>query len=415
MRNKYLILFVIILCAAGCITINKLGVTNLEYLYRSESNFADMEAKAHHISGEKTRVYYRLNLSGLLYEKPEGKQRFMANFMIHFDLYESFTQGALIDSGSFIFSDSSYYGEYYLFHSAFDVHTVYPGEFVLNIELKDLNRDKSYIMYLEVFKLSEYSSQNFLLVDEKGDVMYDDHPEAYDMFRLKYMKNIDTTLYVRYYSREFPIAVPPFLEDERKSFSYKADSVFEVTMSDGSTSDIYLKNKGFYHFQVDTSIRDGYTVFRYYRGFPEVNSPEIMLPPVRYITTRREFDELIAYPDVKQAVDDFWLGNTGNPGRARSMIRNFYTRVQEANSYFSSYHEGWKTDRGMIYIVYGPPNIVYKEKNFEKWIYGEEGNLMSITFNFVKVNNPFTNNDYVVDKSPGYKEAWYLGVDNWRR
>ena len=140
-----------------------------------------------------------------------------------------------------------------------------------------------------------------------------------------------------------------------------------------------------------------------------------MLLPLRYLTTKKEFNELLLQKNKKIAVENFWIEIAGNQSRAKSLIRKYYNRVQEANRLFTSYLEGWKTDRGLIYIIFGPPNIVYRMSDYERWIYGEAGNKLSLKFDFVKVNNPFTDNDYSLVKSPDYKEKWYHAVNYWRR
>ena len=76
--------------------------------------------------------------------------------------------------------------------------------------------------------------------------------------------------------------------------------------------------------------------------------------------------------------------------------------------------EGWKSDRGIIYIIFGVPNVVYKHKNYENWIYGEENNMMSLSFVFHKVDNPITDNDFVLSRSPVFKNNWFRAVDSWR-
>ncbi|MPN51542.1 hypothetical protein SDC9_199190 [bioreactor metagenome] len=86
-----------------------------------------------------------------------------------------------------------------------------------------------------------------------------------------------------------------------------------------------------------------------------------------------------------------------------------------ANRLFTSYTEGWQTDRGMIYIVFGPPNIVYRSDDTESWIYGEENNFFSITFTFNKVKNIFCDNDYILQRAPVYKDNWFRAVDIWRQ
>jgi hypothetical protein len=69
----------------------------------------------------------------------------------------------------------------------------------------------------------------------------------------------------------------------------------------------------------------------------------------------------------------------------------------------------------MLYIVLGPPNLVYKSSNAESWIYGEENNLMSVTYSFLKIDNSFTENDFSLSRSPIYKNMWYRAVDTWRQ
>jgi len=147
-----------------------------------------------------------------------------------------------------------------------------------------------------------------------------------------------------------------------------------------------------------------------------VSVPAQALAPLRYLSTEQEFEKLLAYVDYKTAVDSFWLERSSfKPERAKNMIKRYYSRVQEVNRIFSSYQEGWKTDRGLIYIIYGPPSEVYRNDEEEEWVYGERGNPLSIRFYFYKVDNPFTDNDYTLERSPVYKSSWFIAIENWRR
>ena len=105
----------------------------------------------------------------------------------------------------------------------------------------------------------------------------------------------------------------------------------------------------------------------------------------------------------------------GNQTLAKQIIKSYYKRVADANKLFSTYKEGWKTDRGVIYIVFGPPSIVYRSMQGESWTYGEESNYRSLTFNFTMINNPFTNNDFTLERTTVYKNPWYRAVDSWRQ
>jgi GWxTD domain-containing protein len=227
------------------------------------------------------------------------------------------------------------------------------------------------------------------------------------------MKNIPR-LFVRYYKSDFPAAQPPFIEGKPKSFSFKPDSVFFIEMDEGQSAPLYMPKNGIYHIQPDTTGKDGFTFFSFYKGFPDVTTPYQMLNALRYITSKTEYNDMSLMKNRKQAVDDFWLDVAGNPERAKEMIRKYYGRVTGANRYFTSYQEGWKTDRGMIFIVFGPPGLVYRNPDSETWIYGEDRNMMSITFNFSRVNNVFSDNDFELNRSQEYKELWYSALEGWR-
>jgi GWxTD domain-containing protein len=160
---------------------------------------------------------------------------------------------------------------------------------------------------------------------------------------------------------------------------------------------------------------EGYTLFCVYDGYPRINTTGRMLEPLRYLTLGQEYKQLAESLQPKEAVDNFWLSLSGGADRAVEMIRNYYGRVEDANRFFFSFCEGWKTDRGMIYIIFGPPNVVYRSGQAEFWTYGEVNNYRSMEFVFIKVINPFTGNDYILQRQENYKPYWYNAVQQWRR
>ena len=200
-----------------------------------------------------------------------------------------------------------------------------------------------------------------------------------------------------------------------KPFVITADSIFTVPAVNGKTALINLPRKGIYLFQTDTSLKKGFAVFRFAENFPYVTTVNQMLQSLRYLTSKNEYDDIVITKNKKEAIDKFWIETAGNADRAKELIKSYYNRVQFANRFFTSYIEGWKTDRGIIYIIYGEPNIIIRGKGFEKWTYGEDRNMLSITFSFYKIENPFTDNDYGLSRSPLYKDGWYIAVENWRR
>ena len=113
-------------------------------------------------------------------------------------------------------------------------------------------------------------------------------------------------------------------------------------------------------------------------------------------------------------MEKFWINAAGNKDKARKLIKAYYERVEEANKEYTTFAEGWMSDRGLIYIIYGKPNIVYRKLNSEIWVYGEESSILSTNFAFDKIDNPYSNNYYRLQRNGAYKHGWYRAVESWR-
>src|SRR6202034_441218 len=58
-------------------------------------------------------------------------------------------------------------------------------------------------------------------------------------------------------------------------------------------------------------------------------------------------------------IDEFWLRRDPTPGTVGNEFKDeHYRRIAYANEHFASQIPGWKTDRGRIYITFGPPDEI---------------------------------------------------------
>ena len=135
-------------------------------------------------------------------------------------------------------------------------------------------------------------------------------------------------------------------------------------------------------------------------------------PYVKVRIAGQTFDKVKAAKGDKKAFDRVVLSVTGNTERARNLMRNYFKRVEWANYYFTSYKEGWKTDRGMIYILFGLPEEVYKFSDREVWNFKSPS--LKVTFTFVKSSTLFDPDNYVLIREKKFQETWYEKVDLWR-
>ena len=413
---KYLSLILIaFVFAGGCKLGNNLAYINLSDLYEPDKKPKINGIRIFNESDTGTKVFLRYALSDLQYKKPIGKSYYKAKYKFEYKLFISFESNEIIDSAGFYLSDSLFYGMEKEKIFDFNVKADYPGNYLLEIEYFDLNSGAS-IKYPEnIFKDSYQTSQFYLPVDEENEIIFGNYISGQQYFKILCGNKSVDQLYVRYFRKHFPIALPPFSTEHQKTFQYIADKFFSIKVTDQKSELLNFPEKGIFQFLADTSGRTGLTIFRFNDDYPKLEDAPQLVPPLRYLTTNKEFKQLIKSPDQKMAVDSFWLATAGNENRALALIKNYYSRVEKANELFTSYQQGWKTDRGMIYIIFGQPKTVYKRDDIETWIYGEQGNRISLNFDFIKMNNPFTNNDYLLRRLPSYKNSWFIAVDYWRR
>ena len=81
---------------------------------------------------------------------------------------------------------------------------------------------------------------------------------------------------------------------------------------------------------------------------------------VAYIITdeeRQAWKKLTTDEEREQFIEAFWRRRDPDPDTdVNEYLEEHYERVAYANEHFASGIPGWKTDRGRIYIMYGPPN-----------------------------------------------------------
>lgn len=75
---------------------------------------------------------------------------------------------------------------------------------------------------------------------------------------------------------------------------------------------------------------------------------------------------------------DFWKNLDPTPGTSENeLMEEYYNRVAYANANFATFQEGWKSDRGMVYIILGPPDDINRRpfdmgsRPNEHWYYYE--------------------------------------------
>src|SRR5438876_6164931 len=105
---------------------------------------------------------------------------------------------------------------------------------------------------------------------------------------------------------------------------------------------------------------------------------------VTYIITREERDEFLRLPTDESRdkfIEHFWEIRNPNPGSPTNSYKDeIYRRIAYANQWYghSNGEEGWRTDRGRVYITLGAPQQVGRYlglaniRPMEIWFYSND-------------------------------------------
>ncbi len=147
---------------------------------------------------------------------------------------------------------------------------------------------------------------------------------------------------------------------------------------------------------------------------------------VSYIITdeeRQAFKRLATDEEKQTFIEGFWLRRDPTPDTEENEFKEeHYRRIAYANERYASGIPGWKTDRGRIYITFGPPDEIESHASggtyerpieegggttstypFEKWRYRYiEGIGSDINIEFV---DPTMTGEYRMTMDPSEKDA----------
>ena len=103
---------------------------------------------------------------------------------------------------------------------------------------------------------------------------------------------------------------------------------------------------------------------------------------IQYVMDKNQWNHLMKQPpDLQQKIlGEFWDQRDPDPSTQENELEEeYYRRVNFSNRYFSSWNDGmdgWRTDRGKIYIICGPPSDVEspstatsQKSQYEIWYY----------------------------------------------
>lgn len=344
-----------------------------------------------------------------------------------------------------------------------NVNDVPPGTYWLRVALFDHTSEKSTARGVPVtIPDPAQSSQNPLLTPLILEGTYADHPYApistytvparYDSLQYRteiwHQNSSENELsievkLIRFHSDQHPARNISGRDYSPSSIRYQGidfdnttailKDTLSVNLNDGYatpfTYAVKRPNIGNYRFTVSI-ISGDQKVSKEMRAFgvkspwfPALQTMRELAAPLIYLMNKKEHDKMMKISDaqkLKQAYDQFWLDNIEDPSVATDVVQKFNERVVEANKQFTNYKAGWKTDLGMIYILFGPPWYVENRADKMKWSYAYDRddprfNFIFDRYRYKNKHYPFYNYRLLRDRfyfEVGYRqrELWLNGT-----
>jgi GWxTD domain-containing protein len=361
-------------------------------------------------NGTSVRIYLSIDANRLV-----SLNDAMKEFAVSYSVYPDYVnKQQLLSSGTIALSPENLSGDGDLLTVWFDV--VKPKELftaVAQITIKDLKTNNSTIndclLRFQSGKVGDY----FMFFDKTGSKpLARNYFSAEDTVILKSLDNRQQTFKAFRYKYEFEAAISPMSTTPRTaSKSLYVDSSFSVT----SNTPIVLSHEALYYFSRDTTEVYGIGMVVTDKRFPKVTRPEKLVRPLIYMSTNAETNDLYTSKEPKRTLDNYWLNITqGNQVTAKRTIKAFYQRVEKANRLFTTYKDGWKTDKGMVFIIMGDPAKISRTKDKEIWTYNRASQYSELNFTFTKRSNQFADDHYELQRYAEYQSIWFPTVEQWR-
>jgi GWxTD domain-containing protein len=402
---------------SGCSSTQPLAPRDgLSGMYGPANGGIRLQARTYHHDTAHSTLYFSLPTSDLLYKSSGDGAPFRAAATVRYEVHADWSSRVVLDSASIRVTDETTDpGMEQRLIGSMTLRSTLPAACVLKIQVNDLNRESQGVVYLRSLRGADRGAQYFLPIDVRtGQPLFSDHVKPGRALQVRCERLAGRTLAAGHRTADRSLPAPVFSSSTRTNGAEGTDSTFSVAVDSAGYFRFTPTAPGMYHFHQDDSTGTGYTAMVMGESYPTITTAADMLRPMRYITSVQEYDRMVNASNVREAVERFWIDAAGDRERAREAIRIYFERVETANRHFSGEVEGWRTDRGMVHIIFGKPTSIRKSESSETWTYGEENNLMSLVFMFVKRDSPYSDNELILERDPLLKGAWYRNVESWR-
>ncbi|MBR6178867.1 MAG: GWxTD domain-containing protein [Bacteroidales bacterium] len=388
------------------------GTTQLAQMYNPSSTTIHPKVFVKKNDTTDIDLFVIINDSELLFSKANAQNQQLAKVKVFYKIMESFESGTMIDTSMRIVSIAK---------------TATPKTFAIKLKLKHVDLPKFVVQTTITDLVRGKMNISFNTVDKYDSTGIDNFNVTYTTDGQPFQKNyadLGTQLTIKYnntpglhliYNTVLPVdsTIP---KSPYATLAFYNDSTIHVdTEAKPLQYSFTIDKPGIYFTTADSVNQKGFAIPCFGNDHPNVTTPDDMLKTIKYLCTDEEYATIKEKPSKKLAVDDFWYSCTKDIKKSKELIRVYYTRAVFANIFFTDHRQGMLTDRGMVYIVMGPPQMMAITSKAEIWTYHDRKEDRKIKFVFRKRQTTLTTPEYRLYRSTEFKPYWDFAVDTWRK
>ena len=392
---------ILTICAQWLFSQSRMSSADVSFLYNQDHEFLIDHRLAQ--DGNKVKVYVRFILNSGVVK--------ISDYEIQYDIRDSYIDEKHVNSATRLDSAALIATGFREFIYSFEFEKT-PDQSLIVLEVNNILRNRKFLIDIPIQRNKNTRNQPFLIFEAQRNVPYFSRFVNLDQaVRLVNVFGNDGKYQVEGVVNNQAVAIPTFDEG-----SVQAPTVIEIDTLYGPVEGEIMKfsTAGYYVINDSTEPSNSMGILVTDSFYPYFGQFEKMIEPLIFISTNDEFKTLRRATDSRMAFEDFVTTRISNGGKvAQDFVKFYYRRVRKSAHLFTSNKEGWKTDRGMVYQIYGNPLQVFRNEEQELWVYAAP-NGGRIRFNFAVVSAESNLLEYSLIRESKYKESWMDAVTSWR-
>jgi len=277
---------------------------------------------------------------------------------------------------------------------------------LIKIEARDLQNKKGVIVYKNLSRKLKDSELDFR-VQQKGISNFQGWIQEGIPVEISFWDSTVTDFILTEFPKFKQLPLPPFSSDDSPKEDFQA--INRTNIKQATLDSLVISKEKILRISSSQHPENGLILSVNEEGFPSFLNEEESFESHLFLMQKKEKQN-----NTSKNIIEFWAMIGLNSLQIQSIEKAWSDRIKQTNMLFTGYNLGWRTDRGMIYTIFGAPNSVYNNGKAEEWNYISSKGKPQLTFRFERCRNIFSQEVYCLVRKSEYATYWFKAIETWR-